>query len=258
MKIIVLSENTCSCRDYKSEHGLSLYIETDGQKILFDMGQSDIFLRNSEKLGIDLSSVNFAVLSHGHYDHGGGLGAFLKKNDSAPVYINSHAFEPHYNGSGKYNGLDRELLRYERIIFVDDKTCLGNGICVDPCKEMKIIRNFDNFGLGMLENDVIIADDFRHEQYLIIEEYGKRILISGCSHRGVINILNHYRPDVFVGGFHFFKMDPGEELLSMAKELKKYSAIYYTCHCTGREQFDFIKNEVPYLNYISAGDVIDI
>ena len=78
MKITALTENTSVNENIGAEHGLSLYIETDGHKILFDMGQTDMFERNAKTLCIDLSEVDIAVLSHGHYDHGGGLARFLE------------------------------------------------------------------------------------------------------------------------------------------------------------------------------------
>ena len=100
MKITTLIENT-SARGLPTEHGLSLFVETAEHKFLFDMGQTDLFARNAETLGIALSKVDFAVLSHGHYDHGGGLNTFLALNDHAPVYMSRYAFEPHYNGTEK-------------------------------------------------------------------------------------------------------------------------------------------------------------
>ena len=92
MKCTVLVENTSLNEHYRCEHGLSLFIETAGQRILFDTGQSDLFAENAEKLGVDLSQVDFAVISHGHYDHGGGIQKFLDINHSAPVYIHEDAF----------------------------------------------------------------------------------------------------------------------------------------------------------------------
>ncbi len=106
MKITALIENT-SARGLPTEHGLSLFVETAEHKFLFDMGQTDLFARNAETLGIALSKVDFAVLSHGHYDHGGGLNTFLALNDHAPVYMSRYAFEPHYNGTEKNIGLDQ-------------------------------------------------------------------------------------------------------------------------------------------------------
>ena len=105
MKLTVLAENTTCRNDLTAQHGLSLYLETADRKILFDMGQSDAFARNAEALGIDLSKVDFAVISHGHYDHGGGLETFLKINSNAQVYIHRLAFGEHYNGKEKYIGL---------------------------------------------------------------------------------------------------------------------------------------------------------
>ena len=101
MKIVTLLENTACREDLTAEHGLSLYIETGAHKILFDAGQTGAFADNAEKLGVDLGKAEFAVLSHGHNDHGGGLGRFLEINETAKIYVNQYAFEPHYNASEK-------------------------------------------------------------------------------------------------------------------------------------------------------------
>ena len=106
MKITALTENTPFNDNISAEHGLSLYIETEKHNILFDMGQTSLFAENAKKLGIDLTKVDIAVLSHGHYDHGGGLTEFLKINKTAPVYINRYAFGDYYNGTEKYIALE--------------------------------------------------------------------------------------------------------------------------------------------------------
>ena len=92
MRIVTLMENTACREDLAAEHGLSLYVQTDGCSLLFDAGQSAAFADNAEKLGVDLAEVKLAVLSHGHYDHGGGLKKFLEINDTAPVWMNPCAF----------------------------------------------------------------------------------------------------------------------------------------------------------------------
>ena len=104
MKIQVLLENTSLRQDLLAEHGLSLYIETGEHKILFDMGQTEAFAYNAEQMGIDLSQVDIAILSHGHYDHGGGLKYFMGINQKANIYLNRYAFSPFYNGAEKYIG----------------------------------------------------------------------------------------------------------------------------------------------------------
>ncbi len=121
MRVTALTENTTEI-GLRTEHGLSLYIETDDKKILFDSGQTELFAENAGHLGIDLSSVDMMILSHGHYDHGGGLKKFIEINKKAPIYMSRYAFEPHYNGTEKYIGLDSSLENSERIIFTDEIT----------------------------------------------------------------------------------------------------------------------------------------
>ena len=118
MKITALVENI-PAHGLPAEHGLSLFVETNGIRFLFDMGQTDLFARNAEALGIDLDTADFAVLSHGHYDHGGGLETFLSLNSHAPVYLSRYAFEPHYNGTEKYIGLDPEVVGSGKMMGVD-------------------------------------------------------------------------------------------------------------------------------------------
>lgn len=117
----------CRCG---TEHGVSLYIELDcGLKVLFDTGQSDLFARNAAKLGIDLSTVDLAVISHGHYDHGGGLEEFLRINTKAPVYIREPALEAHY--SVRPCGIADIGLKVNdlsRLIFTKDIETLPGGI----------------------------------------------------------------------------------------------------------------------------------
>ena len=141
MKITVLTENTISknispalSEKLKTEHGLSLFIETENHKILFDMGQTNLFLENAKNLNINLEEVDFAVLSHGHYDHGGlpssesqlfGVSGFLHLNKSAPIFLQETAFFENYNASKKYIGLDKNLLEnpdfQKRKVFIQDE-----------------------------------------------------------------------------------------------------------------------------------------
>ena len=254
MKIVTLMENTSCREDLTCEHGLSLYIETVKHKILFDAGQSAAFADNAEKLGVDLEKVDFAVLSHGHYDHGGGLGRFLGCNEQAPVYVSSHAFEPHYSQNG-YIGLDLSLESNQQIRLVSQSTQLAEGIMLHQiaCEPM------DTAGLLVEENGIRKPDDFRHEQYLMIEEQGKRILISGCSHKGILNIMEAFRPDILIGGFHFMKITDTTWLQEAATKLLSYDTIYYTGHCTGQNQYDFLKGIMAdKLHYLSTGAVLEI
>ena len=255
MKITALTENTAAC-GLPVEHGLSLFIEQDGRALLFDMGQTDLFAQNAARLGVDLAAVDIAVLSHGHYDHGGGLRRFLELNQKAPVYISRHAFEPHFNGE-RYIGLDVSLRDSDRLIFTDGVTKIADGITLYSCSDREKVLDLGSFGLNMKQDGKLVPDDFRHEHYLLFEENGKRVLISGCSHRGIINIMEWFKPDVLIGGFHFNKLQPGERLRSLAETLASYDTDYYTCHCTGVEQFEYMKRFMPRLNYLSTGGRVE-
>lgn len=245
MKLVVLVENTSLREDLTSEHGLSLYLETGGKRILFDAGQTAAFADNAEKLGIDLSLVDFAVLSHGHYDHGGGLARFLEVNDRAPIYLSRQAFGDHFNGTEKYIGLDPGLRESDRLIFTDGPVSPAPGMMLCSCNDRKPAYPVGSFGLNIRKNGRFFPDSFLHEQYLVLEEAGKEYCISGCSHRGALNILRWLSPDVFIGGFHFMKLDPAgdglEALRDAAELLKLHPAHYYTGHCTGVPQYAYMK-----------------
>lgn len=258
MKITALTENTAVSPVIGAEHGLSLYIETNNNKILFDMGQTELFAVNAVKLGVDLAAVDVAVLSHGHYDHGGGLKRFLEINGKAPVYLHKYAFEPHYNGTEKYIGLDVSLKNSSRLVFAEGITKIGNGLTLFDCNTNTPAHNPGSFGLNVKENGEFLPDAFRHEHYLLIEESQKRVLISGCSHKGILNVTQWFDADVIVGGFHFSKLPLDKTLAGYAEELNKHKAKFYTCHCTGVEQYEFMKARMERLNYISAGQTIEI
>ncbi len=255
MEITVLAENTAVSDSIGSEHGLSLYIKANGKNILFDMGQTDLFAKNAQKLGIDLSDVDIAVLSHGHYDHGGGLACFLTINKKAPIYVNEHAFEPHYNGTSKYIGLDRSLCSHERIVFTSSKHSICQNITLYPAV-CDITGRFTSAGLTRYHDGEYIPEDFCHEQYLEIIENNKKYLFSGCSHRGITNIVNAFTPDILIGGFHLSKHPLDDDLTAYAEYLDSFGTEYYTCHCTGEAQFEFLKRRMKKLHYIGSGERI--
>lgn len=261
MKIIALMENTAAREDLSSEHGLSLYIEACGKKILFDAGQSEAFIDNAAALNVDLTQVDLSVLSHGHYDHSGGLKRFLAINAHAPLYLNERAFSDCWHGEDHYIGIDHTLKGNARLILTGDEYPLGEGLTLITCNQAP--RPFPLSGKGLTirnKDGSFTQDEFLHEHYLLIEENGKRILISGCSHKGILNIMQWLKPDILIGGFHFMKLDPAadhERLKSSADALNAYGAAYYTCHCTGVEQFEALREWMgDRLHYLRAGDCL--
>lgn len=259
MKVTVLSENTTQC-DLRSEHGLSLFIETEKHKILFDFGQSDLFAENAEKLGVDLSTVDIAFLSHGHYDHGTGLETFLELNKHANVYMNELVFEPHYNGRNEYIGLDATMDGHPRLIKVREDTVIDKELSFLTLKDLR--KPIDTFGQKVKRGKFMEKEKFEHEMYLKIREGYKTYIVSGCTHKGIVNLVYGLSFNCFIGGFHFMKYDvlwDEELLLDAVRVLKDSGADYYTCHCTGQEQFQFLKDNMgPKLQYISTGMTIEV
>ena len=260
MKITTLIENTTTSPSLTAEHGLSLFVETDQTRFLFDAGQSGAFADNAAKLGIDLKTADFAVLSHGHYDHGGGMMKFLERNRRAKIYVNQNAFEAYCNGTEKYIGLDRRLRESGRLVLTGDEHTIAPGLSLRTCNGLPRAIPTDPFGLTERVGQFFLPDDFRHEHYLLVREGDRRILLSGCSHKGILNILHWFRPDVLVGGFHFKQLAPdSQQLRQYGEAMAKYNTVFYTGHCTGEAQFAALKAILgDRLHAISTGAVIEI
>jgi 7,8-dihydropterin-6-yl-methyl-4-(beta-D-ribofuranosyl)aminobenzene 5'-phosphate synthase len=271
MKVTVLSENTEGFAHCPTEHGLCFCIETGTHKLLFDTGASDLFIKNAEALNIDLKQVDTVVLSPGHYGHGGGIPYFLALNDHAKIYVPAAAFGPYYSihtAGPKYIGLPQELSGNPRLI-----TC-EHTVDIDP--SLRLFSDITvthpipsaNDSLKVKDGEQYIADDFVHEQCLVITENGHRYLFSGCAHHGIRNILDRFRelyrtdPDAVFGGFHMMKKhgytaEDIDQIIETALALKKTSAQYYTCHCTGTAAYEGMKKIMEkQLNYLHSGDSV--
>lgn len=263
MRIHVLVENTSRRADLTAEHGLSLLIEACGQRILFDMGASAAFADNAACMGVNLSEVDVAVLSHGHYDHGGGMERFLQLNERAAMWVSEHAFDPHFNAAGKDIGLSPYLSAHPRIRRVQGACAeLAEGVRLYSAECVPMHNPPEGAGMTAVIDGERVADDFRHEQYLLLEEGGRRVLISGCSHRGVLNIAACFRADVLVGGFHYMKADPvadAERLRAAALRLMELPTCYYTGHCTGDVAYGVMRPLMgERLQSICTGQVIEL
>ncbi len=271
MRFVTLVEN--SCKDgLGCAHGLSIYAETQKHKILFDAGpDGDLLISNAQKLGVDLKEVDIAVLSHGHYDHAGGLRAFLETNSIAKVYIHTlAATRGHYateNVGWRKIGMDPSIVRdYEnRVILTGDHFRIDEELCLfSDIKSADFISD-SNSSLFEEVDGKYIPDPFHHEQNLLIREGEHLHLMAGCAHRGIINILRRGEeignkvPDSVIAGFHLtnpgLKKDLPEPFVRrVGVELKKYPCIYYTGHCTGLNPYAVLKDELgDKLNYLKGG-----
>ena len=263
MKITALVENR-SNTPVKAVHGLSLYIETPRYKILFDVGPDSTLFENSESLGIDLLGIDTVILSHGHKDHGGALEQFLKLNHKAKVYVQRKAFENHYSKSlfMKVNvGLIPNLKTHPQIVLLDGDHEIADDLILFTTPNARRLRSTAN---KTLYTDAG-RDDFLHEQNLMLLG-DTNVLILGCGHAGVVNILERaaeFDPQVCVGGYHLWnpttnKTVSDKLLEGISQELMKHDIRYYTCHCTGREAYDFLSARLVNMNYFFCGDTIEV
>lgn len=280
MRITSLVENT-SHIGLPVEHGLSLFIELiDGRKILFDMGQSALYADNANRLGLSVSDVDMAIISHGHYDHGGGLSHFLVTNHKAPVYIQRDAFRPHYSlrDTGMhFIGIDPELAADSRVVLCDDQTVVSDqiilfsdveGQCCYPVGNRLLYMSPDGISNG---KKPYLHDNFCHEQNLIVEENHKTVLFAGCAHCGIVNILRRsieilgHAPTHVFAGMHLIKSGlSGLDEDSFIRDLSGYLQLYqrckyYTMHCTGTTQYEMLRNLMgDQIEYLACGDSVMI
>lgn len=263
MRLTALVENTGN-ETFRGVHGLSFYIETEKHRLLFDVGPDDTLFLNAETAGIDLKSVDTVVLSHGHGDHGGALKKFLSVNDTARVYAQKSAFEPHEIRIGPFRkdgGLDPTLKDHPRVTLLRGDAVIDDELSVFITPDQSLCPSTANRMLT--ENGR--RDPFLHEQSLLIHEHGKTFLIAGCAHAGILNIMKKAapeRPVLCVSGFHLFNPVTGLTvrralLQNVARGLNRYDGtVFYTCHCTGDKARAYLLSQVKNLRALRCGDVI--
>ena len=262
MKITVLTENTTASDACVAEFGLSLLVEANGRTVLFDSGQTGIIVPNADALGIDLAAVDAAVLSHGHFDHANGFPAFFERNETARLYVHEGYDKPHMKDD-EYIGVVPELIGNDRVVIADDRYELGDGFTIVSYAGVDPAFPIDSAGLDEGEGPDRRPDQFAHEHYLIVEEGDVRVLISGCSHRGIRNIMRWSAGEGLthvMGGFHLMGVPvDGGALEEIADELLAYPVDYASCHCTGLDQYRRLKELMgERIRYMAAGDMIEL
>ncbi|MCU4174657.1 MBL fold metallo-hydrolase [Carboxylicivirga sp. N1Y90] len=258
MELITLIENKTSVNHLKCEHGLSFYLKFKDVIILFDLGQSGKFIANAEQLGIDLTKVDYVVLSHGHYDHTGGLPAFFEINIKAKVYLHREALKERFSWSTqmiKPNHIawrDDVALYSNRFIFVDEPLELVPGLWlltnIGKSKGMRLT----NKKLIVRKNNVNECDQFEDEIVIVAKDKDLPVVLNGCAHHGIINILNevkaqlgfdHYQ--LIAGGLHLNGQSE-ETIQKVIDELKPFSVEKWAInHCTGEKAVEVFINAFP-------------
>lgn len=252
MKILTLIENTSGNPACACEHGLSVYIETIKHKILLDTGASDAFLQNARKLNVDLTKVDILVLSHGHYDHAGGIMAFSEINPRARIYMKETAACDYYHGQ-RYIGIDKRISKLPQVHLVDQDEKIDDELSVFSHVTGRRFFAQSNLSLTKRIAGTDVQDFFDHEQYLVITQNQTRILLSGCAHNGILNILDQYQtlygglPQIVISGFHMMKKTAYTEeevtvIRKTADELSAMPTVFYTGHCTGEAAYAIMKS----------------
>jgi 7,8-dihydropterin-6-yl-methyl-4-(beta-D-ribofuranosyl)aminobenzene 5'-phosphate synthase len=280
MKVKVLVENSVAKTNPQSvtpKHGLSLYIEYDDKRILFDVGPSDLFIKNANKMGIDLSKVEYVFLSHGHFDHGGGLKYLFEINQTAKIYIHRLASRKYY---GKifglipfYIGLDQRVIREnaDRVVFVDQDMQIMDGINLLAGFSNEFPQPEANKHLFEKSDRGFIPDKFRHEMGLVLKENNGMVLFTGCAHSGIINMVDeamgrfpNKKIKAIFGGFHIFnplnkKKESDAYIQKLIEAMGKIDSIFYTGHCTGESNFKRLKEKLgEKIQTMNTGERIEI
>ena len=241
MKWTVLSDNRSYDASLETEHGLSILLETEKYRILLDTGASDVFIRNVQKMCVDLRTVDYVFISHGHSDHAGGLKYFLEVNDKAKVIVSPDAITGKFFSKRRY--LHSITTQWpdcvqERFLLVDQTCEIADSLHIIAHIPQICPFPQGNKDLLVKDGDDFVSDDFRHELAL----YTDGLLFTGCAHSGLENILSAclWPIKTVVGGFHLLDgHETEDELTGLGQRLKKTypQTQFYTSHCTGDAVF---------------------
>ena len=253
IRITVLVDNKTSRADLIAEHGLSLWIEYKEKRILFDTGQSDAVIKNAKQLGVDLARTDAIVISHGHYDHTGGLSAVLDIAVKAKIYLHPAAIETKFirKASGvKLIGMSdsaKKAIQGRHVIWTVTPAQLFYGMTVSG--QVPRISNFEDVGGAFfVDENCQSPDEILDDQTLFIESTKGLVVVFGCAHSGVVNTLDYVtkltkQSNIYaiIGGMHLINANL-TRIENTIEAFKKYDIQKIVpLHCTGQEATEKMK-----------------
>lgn len=274
MKITTLLENHANPDqpELLSEHGLSFYIENQGHVVMSDVGQTGKFAENAAILGIDLDLVEAVAISHHHYDHGGGLERFLKENHHATIYLRQLDYTALVaeDGPGAIRtiGLDDALLNknQDRVTLINRSQEILPGFQLITEIPQRYPEPGGDQRLKIKSGNLVRPDPFNHEMVTVFESERGLVVMTGCAHNGVMNMIAATRKALpgkpilaLVGGFHLVHEEP-ETVREVGKLLLAEDIpSIYTGHCTGDNAVEILEQVLgPRLHRLYCGLEIEM
>lgn len=254
----ILVDNTPSQRT-RGEHGFAAWIEVFGKRILFDTGQGNALLYNASTLSLDVSMINYLVLSHGHYDHTGGIVPFLTQNSTANIVLHPAALKQRFSLKEPHSPKDismpdkaREALRAlppQRITWVQAPTKIAEGVWVTGTIPRRHSLE-DTGGAFYLDPDGVHPDPLEDDMALWITTNSGIVIVTGCCHSGLINTANYIQHTTgnqriigIIGGFHLLNATHNR-LDATLKRLRELNLEFIIpCHCTGDKAMSLMQKE---------------
>jgi len=244
--VTVLVENTAKGKGIIGEHGLAYWIETPTAKVIFDTGQGRALFDNAEVCGIDLREADAVLLSHGHYDHVGGLERFLQECPQVPVYFHpaATAYKTQKRPDGSVDPVSLPFLsgsgfQTANLKPFTAKTELPGGLFATGAIPRQTLYE-DTGGAFFLDDEAQTVDPIEDDLALYFEIQDGTVVILGCAHAGIINTLNHIRDlthdrkiCAVIGGMHLLRATD-ERLKQTFHALRQMDIPRLgPCHCTG-------------------------
>mgnify|MGYP006295837473 CR=1 FL=1 len=270
VRITTLVENTAGGRGLLGEHGLSFLIEADGHRVLFDTGQGRVLTHNAERLGISINGLEAVALSHGHYDHTGGLENVLETNPTARLYLHPEALAAKFNRNGRDIGAGLpaagELGNWGvELIWTEEATEIAPGLFVTgPIPRRTDFE--DTGGPFFRDSDCREEDHLPDDQAVFLRTKDGVVVILGCGHAGVVNTLEYVaeltgetRVHAVVGGMHVLHAGT-ERLERTAEALERFGVqVLGPNHCTGIEAVCHFRRRLPgRVITMGVGDTLEL